>query len=243
MKTFLIQTVDNQIVHDFSFALIEAIKYNNWYYNEEIYKGIVGDEVACPIRNWEHQEDFIPIGTVEYVLAYLKKYYQIDNIKPLNIPKELLKPEYLQRQVYFSNNDQPTFNTGDMPIFVKDNIKIKGYTNIVEPNKCYPSGEYMVSEYIDIDSEWRAFVFNNELVGLHNYSGDFTIFPDVKFIKMMIKDFNYNVAYTLDIGVNLKGTFIIECHDFFSCGLYGFADYKLLPKMFISTWNKLIKDK
>ena len=101
----------------------------------------------------------------------------------------------------------------------------------------------MVSEYIDIDSEWRAFVFNNELVGLHNYSGDFTIFPDVKLIKIMIKDFNYNGAYTLDIGVNLKGTFIIECHDFFSCGLYGFEDYKLLPKMFISTWNKLIKDK
>ena len=41
------------------------------------------------------------------------------------------------------------------------------------------------------------------------------MFPDVDLIKEMIKDFNYNNAYTLDVGINKDGTFLIECHDFF----------------------------
>lgn len=245
MKTFLIQTINKKIVHDFSFGLVEAINYNNWFYNKPTYNYIPSDTTDRPIMHNGIQyyilEDVVPIGTVEFVLEYLKKYYYIDNIKPLNIPQKLMKPEYLKRWVHFSNNDKPIFNAGDKPIFVKDNTKIKGFTNFIEPTRGYPSGEYLVSEYIDIDSEWRAFVFNNELVGLQNYSGDFTMFPDVTLVEQMIKDFNYPHPYTLDIGINNKGTFIIECHDFFSCGLYGFADYKLLPRMFISTWNKLIK--
>jgi len=60
-------------------------------------------------------------------------------------------------------------------------------------------------------------------------------------IKQMIQDYkSAPKAYTLDVGINEKGTFIIECHTFFSCGLYGFTDYKLLPLMFISAWNELV---
>lgn len=185
-------------------------------------------------------EGIIPIGSVEFVLSYLNKYYNISNIKPLNIPQQLMKPEYLKRWIVERATDSNTINAGSTPIFVKDSAKIKGWTNIVETNRGYPPGEYLISELIDIDSEWRAFVFNKRLVGLQNYSGDFTIFPDVKLIKNMINDYSNMGVYTLDVGINDKGTFIIECHDFFSCGLYGFSDYKILPLMFINTWNKLI---
>jgi hypothetical protein len=242
-KTFLIQTVDGMIVHDFSFALIEAIKYHNWYYDEAVYNYILSETTNRPKLNpaqYYPLEEIIPIGSVKFVLEYLKKYYNIDNIKPLNIPEELMKPEYLKRWVKIHKSETNVINAGDTPIFVKDNTKIKGWTNIVKPNRGYPSGEYLISEVVNIDSEWRAFIFNNELVGLQNYSGDFTIFPDVELIRQMIKDFKTSPkAYTLDVGINEKGTFIVECHDMFSTGLYGFADYKLLPKMFISTWNKL----
>ena len=48
------------------------------------------------------------------------------------------------------------------------------------------------------------------------------------------------VAYTLDIGVKWKEggneTFVIECHDFYSCGLYGFSDLNKLPFMF-NRWH------
>jgi len=249
IKIFLIQTIDNIVAHDFSFILIEAIKYHNWYENEKVYDYILQEDTKLPLDNNDkpYKDDLkgiIPIGSVEFVVKYLNDYYNISNIKPLNIPQELMKPEYLKRWVKIIKTDVNTINAGNTPIFVKDNSKIKGWTNIVEYNRGYPPGEYIISEVVEIDSEWRAFVFNNRLVGLQNYSGDFTMFPDVKLIKKMISDFNYNSAYTLDIGINEKnGTFIIECHDFFSCGLYGFSDYKVLPLMFIDTWNKLIGGK
>lgn len=247
IKTFLIQTIDDKVVHDFSFALIEAIRYHNWYENKKVYDYILQEDTKLPLDNDDqpYKEDLkqiIPIGSVEFVLKYLSDYYHINNIKPLNIPKQLIKPEYLKRWIVERVTDTNIINAGEESILVKDNTKIKGWTNIVETNRGYPPGEYLISEVIDIESEWRAFVFNNKLVGLQNYSGDFTMFPNVELIKKMINDFNYSSAYTLDVGINQKnGTFVIECHDFFSCGLYGFADYKMLPLMFINTWNKLIK--
>jgi len=245
IKTFLIQTIDNIVTHDFSFTLIEAIKYHNWYENKKVYDYILQETIQLPLDEdykpyKEDLENIVPIGSVEFVLKYLNKYYNINNIKPINIPQQLMKPEYLKRWIIERATDTNIINTGETPIFVKDNTKIKGWTNIVEHNRGYPPGEYLISEYVEIDSEWRVFVFNNRLVGLQNYSGDFTMFPDVGLIKKMIIDFNYSSAYTLDIGINDKGTFVIELHDFFSCGLYGFSDYKVLPLMFINTWNKLI---
>ena len=50
-------------------------------------------------------------------------------------------------------------------------------------------------------------------------------------------------CYTLDVCVteNRERTEIIELHDFFSCGLYGFEDYSVLPIMWISTITDLLK--
>lgn len=191
------------------------------------------------------EKDYIPIGSVEYVLDALSQHYDIYNIKPINIPQELMKPEYLKRWVKIRKTEDTTINAGETPIFVKDNTKIKGYCNIITKNFSYPAGEWLVSEFVDIKSEWRAFVFKDQLVGLQNYSGDFTLFPDVNLINQMIdENKGKNPAYTLDVGVNVvNGTFLIECHDFFSCGLYGFSDYIALPRMFITTWNKLIGSK
>ena len=33
---FLVQTINDEITHDFSFQLKEAIRYRNWYYNSNI---------------------------------------------------------------------------------------------------------------------------------------------------------------------------------------------------------------
>jgi hypothetical protein len=245
MKTFLIQTVDNMIVHDFSFGLLEAIRFHKWYYGKDIYNYVLSETTDRPKLNdfqYYPLNDIVPIGTVEFVLAFLRTHYKIDNVKPLNIPQQLMKPEYLKRWVKIVQSENNTINTGDTPIFVKDNTKIKGWTNIIEKNRGYPPGEYLISEVVDIWSEWRAFVYKDQLVGLNNYSGEFTQFPDVELILDMIKSFDYPYAYTLDVGINEKGTFIIEAHEFFSCGLYGMSNHNLLPKMFINTWNKLIKE-
>lgn len=235
------------VAHDFSFTLIEAIKYHNWYYNEEKYDYILQEdtELLLDYDNKPYKEvleSIIPIGSVEFVLKYLNNYYNIKNIKPLNIPDELNKHKYTKRHITSLRN------LGDVPInsnkkvFVKSKNKIKGFTDIVTFYDMPTNEDLLISDLIDIQSEWRAFVYKNKLYGLQNYVGDFTMFPDVKLINEMILDYNNDGAYTLDIGINDKdGTFIIELHDFFSCGLYGFADYRVLPLMFINTWNKLIK--
>lgn len=235
---FLIQTIDDKIEHDFSFGLIQAIKYNNWYYNEIKYS-------YCP-ANYTTKivgfEDYIPIGSIEFVLEFYKIYYNIENIKPINIPKELKQYEFLKRNVihYSELEDTPYLPTGKC--FVKSNDKIKGFADIIK-YKEIPKGDYLISGLIDIDSEWRAFIFNKELVGLQNYSGDFTLFPNIDLIYKMIDNYkNSPRSYTLDVGINYNNeTFLIEAHQFFSCGLYGFADYRILPQMFISTHREIIQ--
>lgn len=237
MKTFIIQTVDNQIVHDFSFHLIEAIKYNNWFQNEKVYHYILTDNIGC----YKIDKDHIPIGSVEFVIYALKYYCNIENIKPLNIPQELMKYEYLKRRIFYSNELEDIVCMPNDRFFIKSVNKFKDYIGVVKINNI-PKGDYIISEYIPkIESEWRSFVFANKLVGLQNYSGDFTSFPDVDLINEMIFIYDNKSPYTLDVGINNEGTFLIECHDFFSCGLYGFNDYRILPMMFIETWNKLIR--
>ena len=54
---------------------------------------------------------------------------------------------------------------------------------------------------------------------------------------------NKNEAYTLDFSISKEhGTFVLEAHRFYSCGLYGFSDYQILPWMFIRTWNGITKN-
>ena len=100
-----------------------------------------------------------------------------------------------------------------------------------------------VSQLIDIESEWRVFVFHGEIKHLANYSGNCTIFPSVERIKEMIKCYQSAgapIAYTIDVGITSdEKTVVIECHRFFSCGLYGFNDYSVIPYMFSQTWHEM----
>lgn len=236
MKTFLIQTINGKIKHDFSFQLLEAIEYQNWYYNEKRYNIILSDT--------HKTENCIPVGTVEFVLSYLKEYHEIEEVKPINIPSCLMKLTFLKRHVEIVNTNNTPIIIKDKPLFIKDNCKIKGFADIITKSSNL-KGEFLVSELINIDSEWRAFVYDKKLVGLQNYSGDFTLFPDVDLIKEMIKHYTYcPPAYTLDVGLNKKeGTFLIEVHNFFSCGLYGFSDSRILPQMFIRSFNYILQNK
>jgi hypothetical protein len=108
-----------------------------------------------------------------------------------------------------------------------------------------PPGNYQISGLIDFLSEWRVFVFDKKMVGLQNYSGDFTKMPNIDNVQHMMEQWKSSPrAYTLDVGIVDQNGFpgltkVVEAHDFFSCGLYGFADYKLLPYMLLSTWKNL----
>lgn len=233
MKTFLIQTIKGRVVHDFAFQLLQAIDYHNWIRNEEVYRVVFSEDVDFP--------GAYPIGSLAFVFSYLETHFSVDKdtISPINVPHELRREEFLKRDYRLLEKKDITV---DRPLFVKSATQYKAFMEIVRDANQIPEGLFHVSEVVEIESEWRAFVFKNELVGLQHYLGNFCIFPNVETIQSMITKYaSCPPSYTLDVGINEKGTFVIEVHPFVSCGLYGFQNNKLLPVMFITAFNDLIQ--
>lgn len=216
---FLLQTIDGQLEHDFTFHLRKACKHQNWFHRKEVFDWI------CTDAKKEYPSGYVPVGTVEFVTDYLKQHIG-SAPDPKNIPDQLNQNKFTKRMVNIKTADEI-----DQEYFVKSIDTIKGYSDFTDSP---PAGQYQVSEIIEIDSEYRGFVHKNELVGLCNYAGEFDIFPDVDHMRKMIESYKSEAppAYTLDVGVGPRGTFIIEVHDFFACGLYGFTDPSHLPYMF-----------
>ena len=224
---FLIQTFDNKIKHDFSFTLLESIEYQNWLNGDKIFNAYLTDNSMFP--------NYIPIGSVEFVCKYLKDYYNLVP-KPKNIPDKLMGKNWTGRKV-INGTEKDIIGKK----FVKSNDKIKSFTEICT---VAPKGNYQISDLIEIDSEWRAFIYDGKLVGLQNYSGEFDIFPDVNKINAMLRAYKSQpIAFTLDVAICGDNTVIIEVHDFFSCGLYGFSDHKILPLMFSKWFYSFIKNR
>jgi len=193
---FLIQTIDNKIGHDFAFTLIESLHYQNWITNTKDFTYKTSDFADI-------EKNIIPVGSVEFVTGFLIKK-GIQPPKPINVPRQLMKYLWSCRKII---NGTEKDIVGEA--FVKSNDKIKSFTEITN---IAPKGNYQISEVVEIESEWRAFIYKNELVGLKNYSGGFDIFPNVEKIKKMINEYTDSpIAYTLDVGVHqFRGTFVIN---------------------------------
>lgn len=221
---FQIQIINNIIEHDFSQTLIKSLEYQNWLHQDNSFSCFL---VEKPFLD----PHVVPVGSVEFVQDYFERLFS-KTIKPINIPEVLLDYEFTGRKVF--NGIEKDINK---EYFVKSNDKIKSFTEIT---KKAPIGNYQISELIDFESEYRCFIYKDELVGIKNYTGDFKIFPDIVQIDSMIKTYKKTapIAYTLDVGIFKNKTLIIEVHDFFSCGLYGFDDHRLLPYMFFRWFNE-----
>ena len=236
---FLIQKIDREIRHDFSFTLLESIRFQQWLQKE--YADITVRYVNCKANDgiWffkPFHEHYVPVGSVEFVLSWMKRF-NVPVPKPVNVPEELF--DFAGRTIW--NGDENSYHKGYGQLFVKSNDNIKGFKEVIDNTYQLPKGNYQFSEVIEIESEWRAFVYKNKLVGLQNYGGVFSMYPNIEQILWMIHAYkSAPIAYTLDVGVRpivevdastYNKTFVIECHDFFSCGLYGFADHKIYPYM------------
>lgn len=233
---FLIQTINGQIRHDFSFGLVQAIEYQNW-----LNKGSHDYHLADMDDMLEYDAtEFIPCGSIQFIQKFLATYHDKHTIKPINIPSIIGSIEYTKRICWNMHKNHIKLIKKS---FVKSNNELKGFADIISQDEisALPDGNYLVSDVIDIESEWRTFVYEDKLVGLQNYLGDFTMFPDIDMIQLMIKDYiGSPPAYTLDVGINENdGTFLIECHNFYSCGLYGFNKENILPQMFIRSFKHL----
>lgn len=244
MSTFLIQTVEDNIVHDFSFHLIEAIKYQNWFAGEEVHNYKFTDEKfsSLPI------EDNVPIGSIEFVCDYIEHCCGFSP-KPINVPIELF--EHAGREII--DFEGQMIHTKETEFFVKSRDEFKCPTNgILKQKEFNQEGSWQYSGIIEeISSEYRLFIHNEKVVGIKHYLGDATIFPresNLATMYAMIRELKgVFPVYTLDVGLffdyeaNTQVCVPIEVHEFFSCGLYGFQDYKILPQMFVRAYKNIIK--
>ena len=241
MADFLVQTVDGDLDHDFAFHLIKAIKYQNWIHNEEKHTFRKADT----INSSNTDEDYIPVGSLdEFVYEYMEERHNIDSdeIEPINIPNELKKDKFLKRDIegrVYKSSVSPGAQT-----FVKSSTDYLGYSGIISNTEYIPEDRYLVSDVIEIQSEWRAFVYHQDILDLRNYRKDFRLFPNIEKIEEMVALYDTSPsAYTLDVAINEDGeTVLVEVHPFVSCGLYGFYNYKKLPEMMIEGFNWMLEE-
>lgn len=152
-------------------------------------------------------------------------------MKPIEVPEELRK--YLNREYYILKGKDIPNEVKNENYFFKDADTLKKWNNSLNPYDLTldDNTNYVVSKRINFDSEYRVFIYENEVVGIKNYLGNILIFPDVDYINTIINEYNGPAAYTLDIGIYNNKTDLIEIHPFVSCGLYGFSDKCIIPML------------
>ena len=252
MLNFLIQTIDGRVRHDFAFHLLEAEAFVHWT-GREMRTAKTSLETLRRTVEEGHPDvfrGFVPVGSVEFVSDYLRANFPLAEaaLRPLNVPVCLF-PFAGRKIVNVETTSDLDLFSGSGRLWKKSNSLIKDPSNgLLEYRTDSPENFLgcQVSEEIDILSEWRVIVFHDEILYLAPYSGDCMVFPSAEAVRRMVGCYKGGspAAYTLDVAVTATGTTVVmECHRFFSCGLYGFADYGKLPYMFSQTWYEMINTK
>jgi len=246
------------IEKDEGHELKKACDYLNWYRQEKVASYYTPDN---GVPRWKDGNGCIPVGSVDFVHKYLMTYYGLEP-KPLNVPECLMWPDFTCRKIfngtymdakkgYFAKSNN---KVGIKPFFWRlDIVSYIQSKNQIGDLDCHPkkkshfddyvsnlfTDKWQFSEPVDFKAEWRCFVFKNELVGLQPYAGEIGVFPCMETIHKMISIFEDEspIAYTLDVGIIGNKTAIIEVHNFYSVGLYGFTRHDILPYMY-SGWFK-----
>ena len=181
--------------------------------------------------------DWIPVGTLEFVRTWLKKYKGIEEMKPIEVPEILREEKYLGRSydiVSFEDLELKGYK------FIKDIDKLKQFSftgdlgNLDKNDESiFISQNYLISNVVDIMSEYRVFVSDMSIKAIQFYDGDCTVFPNVSLLREMVGKY-YLVqdrpkSYTMDIAILKNGrTIILEVHPVVSVGTYGYSEYALL---------------
>ena len=248
---FLLQVDETGFpIADFVYETAQSLDYQQWYTGEAVQKLRLTKDGLNNWHDYRYLEPFIPVGTVEFVHDFMKSVHKRNPLKPLNIPQPFFDNGYfLNREVrILTGTELQKFNGKSERYFIKSNDIVKGFTYFgsvkdLNKKKLKSNEHYIVSDPLDILSEWRCFVFRGKLVGLNNYSGDFCEFPNVDKINEIIRIYerygeHIPPAYTVDVAISNNGQTIIsiiEFHHFYSCGFYGFSDCRIIPQM-LSQW-------
>jgi hypothetical protein len=189
----------------------------------------------------------IVVACIETTNKYFERF-GIPAKQALNIPPELMK--YCHRDIDYMTMEEFKRDTR-LPIFVKPNGRAKEFVAGVitkeESRKFFfndvpDNSPVLISECIDIVSEYRGYVYDKKLQGLYWYMGDFRKFVDCSIIDKAIEDYTTQPAgYSIDFGLTSDGrTVLIECNDGWSLGNYGLEAGKYC-KLLTRRWIEIFK--
>tara|TARA_R110000772_G_scaffold72029_1_gene157394 strand:- start:307 stop:1074 length:768 start_codon:yes stop_codon:yes gene_type:complete len=182
----------------------------------------------------------------------VRKCFDILNVlqPPIHNPQDYL-PEYCDRNFRTSTLGEVNTNSvGSYPYFIKPLSDHKLFTGFVLNNdmdklKLYglpPETPILVSDYINMVSEYRCFIHKGKLVGSKNYTGDFTKNIDYDIVNNAINDYKEQpIGYSLDFALTDNGeTTLIEINDGFALGSYGLNPI-VYCKIIMDRWNEIVK--
>lgn len=182
------------------------------------------------------------VGSVEF----MKVVFNRVGLKDIRLPEN-------------SNRSYQIMSLGDIKtkaklgekFFIKP-IDIKLFTGFVIDQMDYTSiknipndTNVMVYEPFkhSIQSEWRCYIHNHNLVYIANYSGDCFVNVDISYLTNIIR-LNKNTfpcAYTIDIGILSNGdNVVIEYNDMWAIGNYGIPN-NLYTRMLRDRYFQIIK--
>lgn len=240
MPKIIIQKENKEFTDEFSYNAWYSFKYLNWLHREEYYK--IKFISFKDINTVSITKDTICVGSLEFMHKIFDKL-RIKKLYPINIPESLIS--YCNRKIWTSTKKDLNY-----PIFIKPLKEHKLFQGTLLEKECnlsllYPEikedTELLCSEPVNFISEYRTFVYKNELVSLKHYYGDVGMFPNINIIKQAILDYKDSpIAYVIDFGITDKGdTILVEVNDFYSCGTYGFTGEEY-AKMLVSRWKEII---
>jgi len=167
----------------------------------------------------------------------------------LTLPLDLNKDKFLKRKTAKIIEFKTLLhhnNSIKFPYFLKPiNVKtfypsiIKNENDLAPYENCK---HFLISQLIDIVSEYRCYIIDRKIVGCYNYLGDFYQYPNLKLVDQMISEFeDAPIGYSIDVAVLKNGeTCLIECNDGWSLGNYG-LEPKLYTRLLTERWIEILK--
>lgn len=171
----------------------------------------------------------IVVGSIDGMRLLFRRINKLP--QPIDFPDFLFVENLLNREVkqIRLNEFIEDFKLKLKPKFVKpvetkifDGALISKLSHLNYLNN-YGNPLVWVSEPMNIVSEYRIYVHDNQMVYSCNYCGDFKQIPLYSYIEDLISKFkNSPISYTIDVGILKNGeTSIIEFNDFWAIGSYG----------------------
>lgn len=237
---FLLQKEDKYNNLDLETFIVKDILEHNKFMDEYIFYSKDDFVIDEPCEYPEYIKQAIPVGTIDFVEAWLYRFHKIDCINPIEIPPCLRKEEFLKREYRIVRKENlPTAGR----IFFKDASRLKVFSGEINCETFFtddlwkpkqndfdttlhldPEHLFQVSEIVNIGSEYRIYIQDNIIQAIANYNGNPCLLPDVKLLQKMINIYSMRYdcpkAYTMDIAVNEKETFLLEIHPWIAVGLY-----------------------